>query len=308
MDRDEAAREQAEQFASIPWSSLAPAKDAGRNRAILLALTVVLGVVIGVVGGNLLRGGGGTATVITLAPVAVPAIDAPQAIGIPEPAPEAMPIPTIRQPDEADRAVPAPPRLYSEADLMAVLPEEEVRVAVMRAEWFVTDFFTVDGSNAGHTDVVAALGGSLDAPIPHAGQGQGISYVEWARSYLVEPIGPARYRVSVAFRTLAGPDPADLERTGVRAVAIEVHVGENGASVVADLPSPLGRPATLVANPGQLVEAEPPENVVGAALETAAQFGSDPAPVSTGTDVAGWRIVVMVGDGSGLRWPVTVRP
>ena len=34
---------------------------------------------------------------------------------------------------------PLPPRLYSQADLMAVIPEAERRLAIMRAEWFITN-------------------------------------------------------------------------------------------------------------------------------------------------------------------------
>lgn len=310
--REEAAQEQAERFESIPWSSLVPPKDAGRKRVLVMAGTVLVGVLVGLAAGSVLRRDGGRSTVVTLPPIAisVPAAVAPDII---ERADDPVAIsadqtpPLLNEPSSA--VAPVAPRLFSEADLMAVLPEEEMRAAVMRAEWFVTDFFTVDGASSAESDVTAALATRPDeVPLPHATAADGISYVEWARAFFVEPVEPGTYRVSVAFRTLTGADAADLSRSQVRAVAVSVRVGARGATIVTNLPAPLGSPASLSAEPQPFTEAEAPDDVLAAAFAAAMNVGSDPAPLLVGTDDEGWRVVVMVGGESGMRWPLAVRP
>jgi len=171
-----------------------------------MAGTVLIGVLVGLAAGSVLRRDGGRSTVVTLPPIAAatPAAVAPDLI---ERADDPVPISADQSPplliEPSSAVAPVAPRLYSEADLMAVLPEEEMRAAVMRAEWFVTDFFTVDGASSAESDVTAALATPPDeVPLPHATATDGISYVEWARAFFVEPVEPGIYRVSVAFRTL----------------------------------------------------------------------------------------------------------
>jgi hypothetical protein len=187
--REDAAQEQAERFESIPWSSLVPPKDAGRKRALVMAGTVLVGVLVGLAAGSVLRRDGGRRTVVTLPPIAVaaPATTVPD---ITERADDPVAIsadqtpPLLNEPSSA--VAPVAPRLYPEADLMAVLPEEEMRAAVIRAGWFATDFFTVDGASSAESDVTAALAMRPDeVPFPHATAAGGISYVEWARVFLL---------------------------------------------------------------------------------------------------------------------------
>jgi hypothetical protein len=275
-----------------------------------MAATVVIGVVVGLAGGSLIRSDGRQGTIVTLPPLEAVASLPPEVI-VPVIAPPPAPTDTMSLPrlDPRGVAVPVAPRLYSEADLMAVLPDEEMRAAVMRAEWFVTDFFTVEGATSAESDVKAAMAGGLaGGPLPHGAAESAISYVEWARAYLVEPVEPGTYRVSVTFRTLSGPGPSELLPSNVRAVAISVQVGAEGATIVLDLPSPLSPPSALAAALPAFSEGEPPEGMVESAFVAARSGGTEPATLLAGADDSGWLVVVMVGDDSGLRWPLVVRP
>ena len=312
--QEEAAREQAEHFESIPWSSLVPPRNEARRRMLFVAATVVIGVVLGLVGGGFLRGNSGRGTVVSLPPLAAaePVAD-PAGESIAPLSLDLSPLDiSVESPPPVDAAgvvAPVSPRLYSEADLMAVLPEEEMRAAVMRAEWFVTDFFTVDGSITAMADMAEVLPiGLTGTSLPHEDPGTSISYVEWARAYLVEPAHPGAYRVTVAFRTLAGPEPGALVRSAVRAVAVTVEVGADGASAVLDLPSPAERPPALKVDAAETAEMQAPTDVVAAAVAAGSGVGSDPAALMSGFDDDGWRVVVLIGDNSGLRWPLAVRP
>jgi hypothetical protein len=304
--QEDLALERAEQFESIPWSQLVPDTAAKNKRILIIGATVVAGVVIGLVGGRIIRGATQPGVVATLPPIAAPEVAVAPALD--ETPSVQVVIPTTLATIPLGQT-PLPPQLYSEADLMAVLPEEEMRAAVMRAEWFVTDYFTIDGESSAAADVVAALPDGYGAvPLPHQSAQAGISYVEWARAYRVEPLEPARYRVAVAFRTLSGPAVGNLTRSSVRAVAVDVEVGPDGATGVLDFPSPLEPPGTLALEASTPPDMDAPAEVLTGALQTATLVGSDPAPLLTGLDNAGWRVVVLVGDESGLRWPMSIRP
>jgi hypothetical protein len=309
--QEEEAAEQAERFESIPWASLVPDNSSRNRRVVIIGVTVVVGVVIGLVGGRIVRSAAQPAVVMTLPPMA-----APETVAAPDPAvpvtPVDVPLVDVVVATTGDPGpgllTPLPPQLYSEADLMAVLPEEEMRTAVMRAEWFVTDFFTVDGESSAIADISAALpDGHGAAPFPHSAGGSGISYVEWARAYFVEPLGPARYRVSVAFRTLAGPAVGNLVRTPVRAVTVDIEVGPDGATGVSDFPSPAPAPPSLALPAIDTPDMDAPPDILASALQSTSGVGTNPAPFLTGLDDEGWRIVVLIGDESGLRWPLVVR-
>lgn len=310
--QQEEAAGHAEHFESIPWSRLVPDSDPRHRRILILGATVIAGVVIGLIGGRMIRGATQSGVVVTLPPVAgLESVAAAEPVAVPPPERLVVtqPVPPTTGTRVPSLQTPLPPQLYSEADLMAVLPEEEMRAAVMRAEWFVTDFFTIDGEFSAATEITTALpDGHAAVPLPHQSTEAGISYVEWARAYRVEPLAPARYRVSVAFRTLAGVAVGNLVRTPVRAVTVDVEVGRDGATAVIDFPSPAPLPGTLTLGAVEIPEMDAPPEILAAALQAAAAVGTDPAPLLTGLDGAGWRIVVLVSNGSGLRWPLAVRP
>ena len=314
-DKQEAeAARRAEQFESIPWSSLgAEARSPGR-RALVIGATILAGVLIGLFGGRIIRAATESGVVVTFPPVAAPKPVSPTDVE-PDPSPAEPPpsapatvavVSTVVS--DPSMQVPVPPQLYSEADLMAVMPEEEIRMAVVRAEWFVVDYFTVDGESATAADVEGTLPYGYDTALPHHRGEPGISYVEWARAFHVAPLGPGRYRVSVAFRTVSGIAVSDLARTAVRAVSVDVAVDDEGAIAVADLPSPRPLPETLVLESAIPDDAEPPPEVAAVALGLAGEFGDKPILAGAGIDDEGWRLTILISDQSGLEWPLVVRP
>ena len=196
--------------------------------------------------------------------------------------------------------------LYSEADLMADPPDPGARAAVVRAEWFVTDYFTADLEPDGSADVRAALpSGAVLPDFPQDG-GTGISYVEWARAFAVEPAEDGNYLVSVAFRTLAAPPGRGFSRQAVRAVSVLVGVSDGGGASVLDLPSPVPVPAGPEPEPWPEETIDPPQEVVDIAAARASAWGADPRISSAAQVGAGWRVVVTVADDAGNRWPLVV--
>lgn len=211
--------------------------------------------------------------------------------------------------DEAGDEIPLPDLpafpLYAEADLMAHPPDAQERIAIMKAEWFVIDYFTADLEPNGSADIRAALPpGSL--PEFPQDSGDSISYVEWARAFRVEPAGPDAYRVTVAFRTLAAPPDRGFTRQPVRAVEVLVGVLGDGGAAVLDLPSPVGLPAGPEPAPWPEAAADPPPTVVEAAASRAALWGTEPRVVSVHRLERGWRVVLTVADAAGNRWPLSV--
>ena len=104
---------------------------------------------------------------------------------------------------------------------MAVLPDELTAAAALRAEWFVTDYFTADVDPSGSASVRAALppGGSMPE-LPQDEAGPGVSFVEWARTVSIEPLGNGIHRVEVLFRAIGAPESGEFRRLPVRAVAV----------------------------------------------------------------------------------------
>lgn len=188
---------------------------------------------------------------------------------------------------------------------MADPPDPGERAAIVRAEWFVTDFFTADYEPTGSADVRAALPGAAEVPdMPQDGRG-GISYVEWARTFRIAETGDGAYLVGVVFRTLAAPPDGAFIRLPVRAVEVVVDVGADGASV-ADLPRPIALPVGPEPAPWPEASGDPPQNVVDLAAARASVWGSEPRIVSAARLAEGWRIVLTVADDVGNRWPLSL--
>jgi hypothetical protein len=196
--------------------------------------------------------------------------------------------------------------LYREADLMAFAGSLGERVAVTRAEWFVTDYFTADLEPSGSADVRAALPAGAEVPELPQDSAASLSYVEWARAFRVEEVGDGLFRVGVAFRALGAPPDRGFYRLPVRAVEVTVLVNDEGGSVVADLPTPVSVPAgpEPAAWPEESVEA--PRRVADAALAMVAGWGTEPRLVSSSRGGEGWRVVLTLADEVGNRWPASV--
>ena len=205
----------------------------------------------------------------------------------------------------ADPEVPSLP-LYSEADLMAFPPDVSERAAIVKAEWFVTDYFTADLDPIGSSEIRASLPvGATSATHPRETI-DGISYVEWARAFRVEAVGDGSYRVAVAFRALAAPPDRGFTRQTVRAVEVLVAVMPDGGTTVLDLPAPIPMPIGPEHTDIPTAEPDPPAEIVAAATTQASLWGAEPRVVSAHQMGSGWRVVVTIADAAGNRWPMAV--
>jgi hypothetical protein len=280
-----------QEYEQIPWSHLVPVQ---KDRSMQLALLVVV-IVAALLAIVLFLRRSPEAT-----PVAAPS--PPSSVVVNPEQPTAVLSPTPPEPSAVESAVPQP-QIYSEADLMAALPPRPELEAIARAEWFVTDFFTVDGDRSLADAVAATLPDAVALPMS---DGQAISYVEWARAVAVSDNLDGSYEVTVWFRTLVGTAESGFSRTGVRAVAVRLVTDELGRLAIADIPIARSVEPPGIAPAWPTAASASPE-VVAAAAADASVFGSDPELQTAGEDEDGWRLVFSVGDASGLRFPIAVR-
>jgi hypothetical protein len=275
-----------EDVESVPWSELLQTTDPSleRRRIAYMAAGLVGAVVLGAVIARAWWTPSGPTIVAPAVTVSAPAADEPGA---------------------AQPAATTLPPLYSEADLMADPPDPGARAAIVRAEWFVSDFFTADYEPTGSGDVRAALPGSAAIPdLPQDGAG-GISYVEWARAFRVEEVGDGTYLVGVVFRALGAPADGSFSRLAVRAVEVHVDVLGDGAAIL-DLPRPVAVPAGPEPAPWPEETVDPPQSVIDVAAARASVWGVEPRIVSAAEIADGWRVVVTVADSVGNRWPLSI--
>jgi hypothetical protein len=290
--------DQHEEVEHIPWSELMTSTGEGRRRLLYLAAGALGAVVLGIV--------------VT------------RAVSSPDPAPDTVPVAvvtTVSQPTAVPTTFPTvatttsttstttlpPPALYREADLMAFPADWGARAAVMRAEWFVTDFFTADLEPGGSADVRAALPSGVELPeMPQDGIA-GLSYVEWARAFSVEEGADGIYRVGVAYRMLGAPPERGFQRLPVRAVEVMVAVSDSGGSVVVDLPAPVALPAGPSPDPWPLEDEAPPQAVVDGAMAAVSGWGSEHRLLGSYRITGGWRVMLTAVDELGNRWPLAVR-
>ncbi len=289
-----------EEVERIPWAMLADDIEEPRRRWILQAAgMVVVAAIVGIIALQVTRRPTGTTVDLTPVDSAVagepvdPAVSA-EGLAAAAPTSPAEPAPA-GGPEAATQPHEAP--LYSEADLMAVLPEQPSRYAAARAEWFVVDFF-------GAADGDAVPGLPIGLPLPEVGDGY--SWVEWAKAIDSQPRPGGGFDVTVAFRTLTGSEDSGYRRMPVRAVVVPIALDSDGNASVADLPTPADLPEEA---PGAapVLETELPSGIAEAASHAAAPFGDGVAVVGGSAGAAeGWRVVVLVGDDSGVRWPLVV--
>jgi hypothetical protein len=192
----------------------------------------------------------------------------------------------------------------SEADLLAQTPGQGEISAAARAEWFVADYFSSGGDPAASRAVLDALPANSRLPTG-IGSGSG-SYVEWVATARIESIGSEQYRSTVLFRTLVSGADGSYVRLPVQAVDVVVEVDAGGGTRVVDLPMPAEIPAGPNPPTWEDPSEEVPELIHSAALRLAAGWGSEPVLIEGNQRIDGWRVVVGVGDESGVRWPLTL--
>ena len=209
-----------EEREEIPWSSLIPQAEATVDRR-WYAVALVIGIVVlGFVG---LRLVGRTSS--------------------PEPFTAAPPPPEVASSTTSE----APAELIvAEASLVAPAATESHRNALVRAEWFVADFYTRDGG----ADAVSSIGGAVvpglveSALSLHETAGPE-SFVEWARVARFDEHADGTVRAVVAYRVIRAT-PDGYERLPVAFVVIEVETVD-GVPLVSSLP--VGVPAWSAAGP-----------------------------------------------------------
>lgn len=263
-----------EHFESIPWSALIP-QERDRPWMVYVAAASLVALMVGVLAARSLR---------TTSPGT---------------GPEAAPAPVV--PATTPVAPPASVPPMSEADLLAELQpgDQGPESAAMRAEWFVTDYFTEDGAGGRESELAAALG----RPAP-AARLDATTYVEWARAWDVVSEGDGRFRVLVAFRSITATD-AGFRRGLVRGVAVRVRVDTNGGTRVVEVPEP----AELPAAPAPAGPPDPvtlPAEVGRRALESASVWDGEATVVEGSHDDGVWRVRIDVVDEAGSVWPMVV--
>jgi len=290
-----------EELEHIPWSALAVKPPDSRLRLVYVALGVVAAIGLGLVAARWLLPGDGEST-ITLPPVAATdqAATAQRVVA----ADITNPVPAVVTTTAAtgESSVSAGVGLYSEADLMAIAVDDESRLAAMRAEWFVQDYFTVDGDEQIANELEALIG---NVALPHRAS-TGSSYVEWARSFAIVSPTPGRYVVEVAYRVLSSTTDGAFIRMPVRAVAITVEIDVDGAMMIVDLPASTEIPATTAMPDTTGTPGTPPDDVLTAALLSVQGLGIDASILDATSDGSTWRFVIEVSDPSGIHWPITV--
>jgi hypothetical protein len=284
-----------DEFETIPWATLAEEIDRGKHRT--MALTVAAAVAVGILAFMVVRTVRQPPGTVVEVPETSAAVVAPGPPATATATASTTAPPTGAVPDPAAPAASAGSVVYSEADLRAGVPDVDTRLAVARAEWFVSEYFSTGEVGGG-----VLPEGAIERTVPDGSY----SWVEWARGVAVEVTKRGRYEVTVVFRTVAGDGERPVAATPVRAVRVPVVVDESGASGVADLPSPVPVPDAATAEALPHADGEVPEAVAAAALDIAAELGGTGGVIGGTQDGTGWRVVVEVTDRSGATFPVAV--
>lgn len=219
---------ESEEFEQIPWSNLVAEVKPPVDRRIYLVA-------------------GGVGVVVLLILAMRTFGSAGVAAGEPQPVPTTVTVTEVAidpaVPSTIVEPVAAPVGSVSEADLLAVggvsSNANGFEVASFTAEWFVTDFYTRDGSPATLASLRAMMAQSSAADLPHLDEDVGDAFVEWARAFRVDDNG-ATIDVSVAYRAVhAVPD--GYVRDPVNAVVVTLAL-EDGRWMVQSLPGLIDLP------------------------------------------------------------------
>jgi hypothetical protein len=270
-----------DEYEEIPWSTLLTEHRHGRVKTLYMAAAVIVAIVVGFVGVRWLTAPGHGD---------LPALAAPVETTTSE-------VVAVQAASSTTTAV------LSEADLMAVEPAVAELAAIARAEWFVTDYFTVDGPIP--EELISAFVNDAVVPDLPDGEGMGISYVEWARAFDVRPT-ISGYVVSVVFRSLTEEPDGAFVRGPVRAVDVLIAV-EEGETAIAELPIPILPPVYHAIDGWMVTNGEAHDAAITATLDYAGMFDESAQVIESGAAGPEWRVVFSVGDRSGNRWPVVMR-
>jgi hypothetical protein len=207
---------ESEDFEQIPWASLVAEQDDGIDRRIYLAVGVVALLVIAVFGMRLVGGGS-------------------------QPPPVELPVAgtsTSSLPNVAPDIDPPTSMIIAEADLRVEDPvavQTADTLASVTAEWFVTDWFTRDGSQETVRSIRAALSPALAVvEIPHETEDGPVTFVEWAKTVGSE-LTPDGIEITIIYRAIRQAEEGFV-REPVRTVMLSLEFQDNQV-LVNSLPS-----------------------------------------------------------------------
>jgi hypothetical protein len=272
-----------EEIESIPWSTLMEDARPDRSRLVYAAAgALILFAVAALVARSLWK-----PDVAATVPVAAPTAPTTQ--------------PATPEPPQAAAAS------ITEADLMATIDNESSRAAAAFAEWFVYDYFTVDGDPANLVTLQAALPpGAPEELLPH-GTTDVVTYVEWARAARVTEVSPGRFEVLVLFRSISAPPGEDFERHHTRAVIVPMDISGAGGLRLTDLPSPAAIPQRPAVASWERPVGPGNPSVAGAAMGFS-WGGLDTEFEGLGAQKEGdtWRTLVLNHLPGGTGWPFVI--
>ncbi len=225
--------------------------------------------------------------------------EAPPSVVVADPLPAAGPA----EPAEPVVPVPAPPPVatspvvVAEADLFAVNPERLLDQAVAHAEWFIAEYFTIDGSEQHSTTLASLMPAGI--PLPSAPDGTRI-FVESVGSLDATELEPLRYEVTVLVRYLLAKDDEIYRRQPPVVATVEVIVGDSGPRIA--LPPQIS--AVAAPSPEQLALADVPAEVGEAAKQLT---GSTEIVGGAQRADGGWSVVVLATGADGVTRPVWIQ-
>ena len=210
-----------EELEHIPWAALAARRNVQPVRIVLVLAGLAAVVVLSVVVSRVFLGDAGADAVIA-EPLVVAAAATPQQEPIPQP-----------EPQSAVAGI----ETYSEADLMLIDTEEEGRLAIAHAEWFVRDYLTIDGDPVVSERVAALVpsrAAATDAVLS--------TYVEWVDAFSISSPDPGTYEVEVLYRLLV--DKGDgFARQPAEAILVGISIGVDGTATLLSVADGIPAPA-----------------------------------------------------------------